>query len=86
MKNKFIWFVIFAIVFAVLIIWIAWGNTALELNSYVVASSRLPESFEGYRIVHVSDLHYAQLGKENEKLLMMIRESEPDMMINYFNN
>ena len=80
MKNKFIRFVIFAIVFAVLIIWIAWGNTALELNSYVVANSRLPESFEGYRIVHVSDLHNAQLGKENEKLLMMIRESEPDMI------
>ena len=63
-----------------LVIWIAWGNTALELNTYIITSSRLPENFDGYRIAHVSDLHNAQIGTGNEKLLAMLRNADPDMI------
>lgn len=63
-----------------LVLWTIWGNTALELNRYTVASSRLPESFGGYRIAHVSDLHNTEIGKENERLLRMLREAEPDII------
>ena len=63
-----------------LIVWIAWGNTALELNTYIVASSRLPANFEGYRIAHVSDMHNVQIGKDNEKIIAMLREADPDMI------
>ena len=55
---------ILAIVLAALLIWIAWGNKALKLNSYTVTSSRLPRNFDGYRIAHISDLHNAQMGKK----------------------
>ena len=79
-KKKFIWFALSAAVLAALFIWIAWGNTALELSSYTVTSSRLPENLDGYRIAHVSDLHNTQMGKDNEKLLAMIRDAEPDMI------
>lgn len=64
----------------VLSIWTAWGNTALELNTYTIASSRIPAAFHGYRIAHVSDLHNAQMGTDNEKLLAMLREASPDMI------
>ncbi len=57
-----------------------WENSALMLNSYVVSSPRLPESFSGFRIAHVSDLHNAQMGKNNSKLLSMISEAQPDMI------
>ncbi|MBR6536662.1 MAG: metallophosphoesterase [Lachnospiraceae bacterium] len=60
--------------------WTVWGNTALELNRYTVTSNRLPEGFDGYRIAHVSDLHNTEMGKENEKLLTMLREAAPDMI------
>ena len=56
------------------------GNTALELNTYTISSERLPEAFDGYRIAHVSDLHNAELGKDNEKLLNMLREAKPDII------
>ena len=54
---------ILAIVLAALLIWIAWGNKALELNSFTVTSSRLPRNFDSYRIAHISDLHNTQMGK-----------------------
>ena len=79
-KKKFIFLAVVAAVLITLVIWIAWGNTALELNTYTVTSARLPECFDGYRIAHVSDLHNAEIGEDNEKLLTMLREADPDMI------
>ncbi len=69
-----------AVFLSVLVIWTVWGNTALELNRYMVSSDRVPDAFDGYRIAHVSDLHNTEMGKENEKLLTMLREAEPDII------
>ena len=79
-KKKFIFLAVVAIVLVALVIWIAWGNTALELNTYTISSSKLPQSFDGYRIAHVSDLHNEEMGKDNEKLLAMLRNADPDMI------
>lgn len=79
-KKRIVVLAAVAAVFIALVIWIAWGNTALERNTYTVTSSRLPESFDGYRIAHVSDLHNAEMGKNNEKLLSMLRDADPDMI------
>lgn len=64
-----------------LIIWIAWGNKALELNSYTVTSDELPDTFNGFRIAQVSDLHNAEMGKDNEKLISMLKDSTPDIIV-----
>ncbi len=64
----------------VLITWIIWGNTALQLNTYTVSSDKLPKTFEGYRIAHISDLHNTEIGKNNENLLNILKEAEPDII------
>lgn len=64
----------------ILIVWTAWGNAALELNTYTISSRRLPDAFDGYRIAQVSDLHNAEFGDGNQRLLDMLREAEPDMI------
>ena len=79
-KKKFTFLAVVVIVLVALVIWIAWGNTAMELNTYTISSSKLPQSFDGYRIAHVSDLHNAEMGKDNEKLLAMLRDADPDMI------
>ena len=78
-RKSIILAVVAAILFA-LIAWIIWGNTALGLNTYTISSSKLQQSFDGYRIAHVSDLHNAEMGKDNEKLLAMLRDADPDMI------
>ena len=79
-KRKFIILAVAAAFLLALIAWIIWGNTAMELNTYTISSSKLPQSFDGYRIAHVSDLHNAEMGKDNEKLLSMLRDADPDMI------
>ena len=63
-----------------LIFWIAWGNTALQLNTYTVSSDKLPIAFDGYRIAHVSDLHNAEMGRDNASLINVLKKAEPDII------
>lgn len=63
-----------------LVAWIIWSNFALELNRYEITSDRLPEAFDGFRIAQVSDLHNAQMGQGNSRLLEMLRSAQPDMI------
>lgn len=64
----------------VLLIWMLWANTALEITEYTIADEALPEAFDGFRIAQVSDLHNAEFGEGNEELLSMLREVEPDII------
>lgn len=80
-KEKKLWGLLCAVlVLAGLLCWFHWENTALQLNTYAVPSSKLPDAFDGYRIAHISDLHNAQMGAKNEKLLNLLRNAQPDMI------
>ena len=72
---------IIAAIFLALVSWTIWGNTALELNCCTVTGEELPEAFDGFRIAHVSDLHNTELGQNNEKLIAMIRDARPDIIV-----
>ena len=76
--KKFAWCVRICIL--VLLIWTLWGNKALQVTDLSLALDRLPEGFEGFRIAHLSDLHNTEFGKDNEKLLGLLRETEPDII------
>ena len=80
-RNLTITLCCIAILLLLLIIWIAWANTALELNTYHISGKNIPESFSGYRIAHVSDLHNAEMGEDNTKLLTMLQEANPDIIV-----
>ena len=80
-RTKIITLSVIGIALVLLIVWIAWGNNALELNSYSIASNSLPKEFDGFRIAQVSDLHNAEMGKDNEKLISMLADAEPDIIV-----
>ena len=70
-----------ALCIVALVIWIAWGNEALELNAHHITSDKIPASFDGFRIAQVSDLHNTEIGEDNEKLLSMLREADPNIIV-----
>ena len=67
------------LVLAVGICWLIWANKALEVNTYHIQGD-MPDGVHGYRIAQVSDLHNAQMGSDNHKLLSALRQAEPDMI------
>lgn len=62
-------------------IWVLWGNDALEVNEFEVESERIPGSFDGFRIAQISDLHNAKFGEGNYKLLELLAQTEPDIIV-----
>ena len=79
-RKKRVLFVV-SFVLVILIVWTLWGNTALEVNEYEVVSDRIPQGFEGFRIAQVSDLHNAEFGEGNEKLIQLLSQTDPDIIV-----
>ena len=80
-RTKIILLSVIGIILVTLIIRIAWENKALELNMYNISSNELPKGFDGFRIAQVSDLHNAEMGKDNQKLISMLKDAEPDIIV-----
>lgn len=61
--------------------WMSYGNTAVTVSNYEITSDALPESFSGFRIVQISDLHNAVFGEDNSRLIRAVGKSEPDIIV-----
>ena len=59
------------------------GTKGLKVKEYKVTSTRLPESFNGLKIVHFSDIYYLSNIKENElkNVVNKINELKPDIIV-----
>lgn len=79
-KKKHIIMLAIVTVLILLIIWIAYGNTDLEIYKYNVKSEDIPSEFDNFRIVQISDLHNAEFGENNEKLLLMLKQADADII------
>ena len=64
-----------------LTVWTIWGNTALQVNEYEIKSNRIPQGFSDFRIAQVSDLHNTEFGEANEKLISMLSQTDPDIIV-----
>ena len=49
----------------------------LQCSKYMIRTQKVQEKI---RIVHLTDLHSNRFGKDNEKLVNMIREQSPDLV------
>jgi len=80
-KRKEIWIGIVAIISALAVTLVVIGNYSVETTKQNVKSKKIPASFNGFRIVQVSDLHNAKFDKYNSTILAPIFHSEPDIIV-----
>lgn len=50
-------------------------------TEHELSFAELPQDFDGWRIVQLSDLHGAQFGKNNSRLLRRVEAAQPDMIV-----
>ena len=55
-------------------------NHPLTLTEYSISNPRIPDSFDGYRIAVVSDLHAERFGEEQQDLIAMLQASACDLI------
>ena len=65
----------------ILVVWTLWGNTALMVNTITVSGNQIPLEFSGFRIAQISDLHNAEFGEKNARLLNILSEKKPDIIV-----
>lgn len=63
---------------AALLLFLYANNNLLVTTEYTVESGKLPKSFDGFRIVQVSDLHDATFGDGQQRLVKKVKEADPD--------
>lgn len=50
------------------------------VTEYELYFDKLPESFDGFKIVELSDLHLAQYGEDNSRILELVAAQKPDII------
>ena len=76
-KNKKI---AVSIVVVLFFLWLIVTNIVVGVTTIEVSYEELPEAFDGYRIVQLSDLHNAEYGSKNKSLVDKIKKVNPDMI------
>ena len=78
MKKK-MWILVMVLCLCALSGWELYrSNCRLTTRYYEVESAKIDTPV---RVVHLSDLHNAEFGKNNEALLTLVREQEPDQIL-----
>lgn len=77
-KSK-VFIVIFLII--VSIVFFLWQNNDILTTNIEYKNSKVPETFNGFSIVQVSDLHNKEFGKGQNRLIKKIKEASPDIIV-----
>lgn len=59
------------------------GTKVIEVKEYKIASLNLPTSFDGFKVIQISDIHYGTTinNKELNNMVKKINELKPDIIL-----
>jgi len=80
-KKKNLILVIGIILLVVFIGHTIWGNITVGTTYYKVYKENLPASFDGFVIAQISDLHNGEFGKDNSRIIKILKEEQPDIIV-----
>jgi len=80
-KKKEKWYAIITIVVVIAAAFIILENYDVKTYKYNIKSEKIPEAFDNFRIVQVSDLHNAEFDKYNSTVLSPIFHAKPDIIV-----
>lgn len=76
-QNK----LLFSIIILVLIVLqVIVYNKKIVISNITYKNSKIPASFDGYKILQISDLHNAEFGKNQKTLIEKTKEIDPDII------
>ncbi|MCC5911213.1 MAG: metallophosphoesterase [Clostridiaceae bacterium] len=72
---------IVVIIVAIISLFCVWQNNDIVTTQIDYSNTKIPNEFNGYTIVQISDLHNKEFGKNQERLLKKIRAISPDIIV-----
>lgn len=75
-------FILAAVIFTVVVVLASRReNKKLVVERYEIRSPKIPEAFDDFRIVFLTDLHCSEFGEENRELIEMVKKCRPHMIL-----
>lgn len=78
-KPKIGKIIVFSIILLLAVLFLD-SNSRVVVTEYERSYENLPESFDGFKIVELADLHLAQYGENNSRILELVAEQQPDII------
>ncbi len=75
---------IISIILAVLIslsIFLIWQNNDIVISNYNYYNNKIPKAFNNFKITHISDLHNKLFGKNQNRLINKVKQTNPDIIV-----
>lgn len=66
---------------ALAVLFLYWQNNDIVTTNIVLSNEKIPSAFEGFKVLHVSDLHNKNFGKNQSGLIQKVREAAPDIIV-----
>ena len=81
-KTKMI-IIIILLLFVLLIMYMRFvGTHNFIVKEYGLYSEKLPSSFNGLKVIHLTDIHYGKMGKEKlNKIVEDVNNNNPDIVV-----
>ncbi|HHW22445.1 MAG TPA: metallophosphoesterase [Clostridiaceae bacterium] len=67
--------------FIFIMLFLYWQNDTLQVTRYSLEYENIPDEFNGFRIVQISDMHGKTFGSKNSGLAKRIRKLRPDVLL-----
>lgn len=63
------------------VLYLVYQNNGLTLSEHTYKSAKVPKAFDGFKILHISDLHNKCFGRNNCRLIKLIKAQQPDIIL-----
>lgn len=83
-KEKRIRLIIYTVIGVLMFaaaVFVIYEDNHLVVKNFEYKNNKVPEEFDGYRIVQISDVHDKSFGKNNKKLILAVEELDPDIIV-----
>jgi len=77
-KRKII--ILSIIIICLLLIYFYYENTTLKTTNYTISSSKIPNEFNDYKIIQISDYHNERSNRLNKYLIDELKKEQPDII------
>ncbi|WP_404456041.1 metallophosphoesterase [Oceanobacillus kapialis] len=56
-------------------------NNSIVISEHTITSNKLPGAFDGYNIIHLSDLHNKSFRDDQNYLVNKVKKADPDLIV-----
>lgn len=78
---KLEWLIIIALLILLLCFYLYYQLFSVRITKYTISIKDLPASFDKFTILHLSDLHEKQFGKNQDKLMQQVNSTKYDIVV-----